>query len=162
MPAPSYAVHAWEEELGVTLLGLGLQSFKAQGCKYDGGYPFKAVNPSKKNLFNHQKSLDDSLKVIEEAKKKSLAENVLVFNHYPLHWHGRTYESIDTYVVFFSFLLFLAEVEKSVAIFFTRRFRPLRPGKLMPAGHFRSGHPPAAEIRSKLIPAKLAANAHRT
>eukprot|EP00392_Amoebophrya_sp_AT5.2_P005985 g5995.t1 len=88
MPAPSYAVHAWEEELGVTLLGLGLQSFKAQGCKYDGGYPFKAVNPSKKNLFNHQKSLDDSLKVIEEAKKKSLAENVLVFNHYPLHWHG--------------------------------------------------------------------------
>eukprot|EP00392_Amoebophrya_sp_AT5.2_P007518 g7533.t1 len=95
MPEASYAVHAWEEELGVTLLALGVQPFKTKSkpWAYDGGYPFSEVNPKKQQTgkwapFNHQKSLDDSKNVIEEAKKKSLADTVVVFNHYPLHWHG--------------------------------------------------------------------------
>eukprot|EP00392_Amoebophrya_sp_AT5.2_P007517 g7532.t1 len=83
MPAGSYAVHAWEEELGVTLLSFGFQPFGGEG-----GFPFKA----KKGQFNHQKSLDDSKNVIKEAMEKGTADNVVMFNHYPLHypWNAKS------------------------------------------------------------------------
>lgn len=129
MPEASYAVHAWEEELGVTLLALGVQPFKTKSkpWAYDGGYPFSEVNPKKQQTgkwapFNHQKSLDDSKHVIEEAKKKSMADTVVVFNHYPLHWHGCT----SVYVcIFFSFYL-ARELIRWPSI--TKQLlRPLRP-----------------------------------